>query len=40
VVADNILSHSLWDYVKHVRAQAGVESIAFAIGKGLEVTRV
>ena len=40
VVADNILSHSLWDYVKHVRAQAGVESITFAIGKGLEVTRV
>ena len=40
VAADNILSHSLNDYVAHVRSQPGVESITLAIGKGLEVTRV
>jgi predicted O-methyltransferase YrrM len=40
VVADNILSHDLWDYVRHVRAVAGVESVTLPIGKGLEVSRV
>jgi predicted O-methyltransferase YrrM len=40
VVADNILSHSLTDYVAHVRARPGVESITLQVGKGLEVTRV
>jgi predicted O-methyltransferase YrrM len=39
VVADNILSHSLSDYVAYVRSRPGVESITLAIGKGLEVTR-
>ena len=39
VVADNILSHSLNDYVAHVRSR-NVESITLAIGKGLEVTRI
>jgi predicted O-methyltransferase YrrM len=39
VVADNILSHDLWDYVRHVRAVAGVESVTLPIGKGLEVSR-
>jgi len=39
VVADNIISHSLDGYVRHVRGRAGVESITLAIGKGLEVTR-
>ena len=39
VVADNILSHSLTDYVAHVRSQPGVESITLPIGKGLEVSR-
>jgi len=39
VVADNILSHDLSDYVRHVRSHGGVESITFPIGKGLEVTR-
>jgi predicted O-methyltransferase YrrM len=39
VVADNILSHSLSDYVAHVR-RPGTESITLPIGKGLEVTRV
>jgi predicted O-methyltransferase YrrM len=39
VLADNILSHSLTDYVAHVRKR-GVESITLAIGKGLEVTRI
>ena len=38
VVADNILSHSLHDYVAHVRSRPRVESITLAIGKGLEVT--
>ena len=40
VVADNIISHSLTDYVAHVRGRPGAESITLAIGKGLEVTRV
>ena len=40
VVADNIISHSLSDYVAHVRARPGAESITLPIGKGLEVTRV
>jgi caffeoyl-CoA O-methyltransferase len=39
VVADNIISHSLDGYVRHMRGRAGVESITLAIGKGLEVTR-
>ncbi len=39
VVADNILSHSLWDYVAHVRSRPGTESITLPVGKGLEVTR-
>ncbi len=40
VVADNILSHNLFDYVGHVRKRSDVESITLPIGKGLEVTRV
>ncbi|HEU5451127.1 MAG TPA: DUF1442 domain-containing protein [Terriglobales bacterium] len=39
VVADNIISHSLQDFVAHVRRRAGVESITLPVGKGLEVTR-
>jgi predicted O-methyltransferase YrrM len=39
VVADNILSHGLWDYVRSVRSRSGVESITLPIGKGLEVSR-
>lgn len=39
VVADNILSHGLWDYVRHVRSRTGVESVTLPIGKGLEVSR-
>jgi hypothetical protein len=40
VVADNILSHDLHDYVRHVRAVPGIRSITLPIGKGLEVSRV
>lgn len=40
VVADNILSHSLTDYVAHVRARPGVRSMTLPIGKGLEVSRL
>jgi predicted O-methyltransferase YrrM len=40
VVADNILSHDLTDYVNHVRSQPGVESMTLPIGKGLEITRI
>jgi predicted O-methyltransferase YrrM len=40
VVADNIISHDLTEYVAHVRSLAGLESITLPIGKGLEVTRV
>lgn len=39
VVADNILSHELWEYVRAVRSYAGVESVTLPIGKGLEVSR-
>jgi len=39
VVADNIHSHGIWDYVRHVRSRSGFESITLPIGKGLEVTR-
>jgi predicted O-methyltransferase YrrM len=40
VVADNILSHDLWDYVRHVRAVPGIESVTLPVGKGLEVSRL
>jgi len=40
VVADNILSHGLVDYVAHVRSRHGAESVTLPIGKGLELTRV
>jgi predicted O-methyltransferase YrrM len=39
VVADNILSHGLWDYVRFTRSRTGVESVTLPIGKGLEVSR-
>ncbi|HEX6906135.1 MAG TPA: DUF1442 domain-containing protein [Terriglobales bacterium] len=39
VVADNIISHSLVEYVKHVRKCPQVESVTLPIGKGLELTR-
>lgn len=38
-VADNIISHSLSDYVDFVRKLPGVESITLPIGKGLELSR-
>jgi predicted O-methyltransferase YrrM len=39
VVADNILSHHLTDYVAHVRSQPGATSVTLPIGQGLESTR-
>jgi predicted O-methyltransferase YrrM len=39
VVADNIVSHGLRQYVEAVRAYPGVESVTLPIGKGLEVSR-
>jgi predicted O-methyltransferase YrrM len=39
VVADNILSHDLWEYVNAVRTYPGIESVTLPIGKGLEVSR-
>jgi predicted O-methyltransferase YrrM len=39
VIADNIHSHGLWDYVRAVRALPDVESVTLPVGKGLEVTR-
>jgi|SRR5579871_2112248 len=39
VVADNIISHGLTNYVEHVRKLVAKESITLPIGKGLEVTR-
>lgn len=40
VVADNILSHRLTEYVAHVRARPGAESVTLPVGKGLELTRL
>jgi predicted O-methyltransferase YrrM len=40
VVADNILSHDLWDYVQHVRRVPNIESVTLPVGKGLEVSRL
>jgi predicted O-methyltransferase YrrM len=40
VVADNIVSHDLRDYVTHVRAVPGIQSVTLPVGKGLEVSRV
>ncbi|MEO5822840.1 MAG: DUF1442 domain-containing protein [Vicinamibacteraceae bacterium] len=40
VVADNILSHDLWEYVRHVRTRPGLQSVTLPIGKGLEVSRL
>jgi predicted O-methyltransferase YrrM len=40
VVADNILSHHLTDYVAHVRGRRGAASVTLPIGQGLELTRV
>ena len=39
VVADNIISHSLTEYVSHVRKTPAVESVTLPIGKGLELSR-
>ena len=39
VVADNVISHSLMNYIEHVRSFPILESITLPIGKGLEVTR-
>jgi predicted O-methyltransferase YrrM len=39
VVADNMISHNLEEYIGHVWSIAGVESITLPIGKGLEVSR-
>lgn len=39
VVADNIMSHSLTDYVNYVRKISGFESVTLPIGKGLELSR-
>jgi predicted O-methyltransferase YrrM len=40
VVADNILSHHLTDYVVHVRSLPGAASVTLPLGQGLELTRV
>jgi caffeoyl-CoA O-methyltransferase len=40
VVADNIISHRLSEYVNHVRSRRGNESVTLAVGQGLEITRV
>jgi predicted O-methyltransferase YrrM len=39
VLADNVLSHHLSDYIAHVRAVPGAESVTLAVGQGLEITR-
>ena len=40
VVADNVVSHRLAEYVAHVRSQPGSTSVTLPIGQGLELTRV
>lgn len=39
VVADNIISHSMGEYVDYVRSLPGVRSVTLPVGKGLEVSR-
>ncbi len=39
VVADNIVSHDLQEYVREVRSLPRVESMTLPVGKGLEVSR-
>jgi predicted O-methyltransferase YrrM len=39
VVADNVISHSMGEYVNHVRARPGLRSLTLPIGKGIELTR-
>lgn len=39
VVADNIISHSMTEYVNHIRARPGLRSLTLPIGKGIELTR-
>jgi len=39
VVADNVISHTLTDYIAHVHSRRGMESMTLPVGKGLEVTR-
>jgi predicted O-methyltransferase YrrM len=40
VVADNILSHHLTEYVAHVQSRSGAKSVTLPIGQGLELTRI
>lgn len=40
VVADNIISHQLNEYVAHVRSRHGISSVTLSIGQGLELSRV
>lgn len=40
VVADNVLSHQLVDYIGHVRSLPGVQSITLPVGQGLEISRI
>ena len=40
VVADNVISHQLGDYIRHVRSRPSMESVTLSIGKGLEISRV
>ena len=40
VVADNILSHDIADYVAAMRRRPQAEPVTLPIGKGLEITRL
>jgi len=40
VVADNVISHELGDYIGHVRSRPDIESMTLLIGKGLELSRI
>jgi caffeoyl-CoA O-methyltransferase len=39
VLADNIISHSMTEYVNHVRSRPSLRSLTLPIGKGIELTR-
>ncbi len=40
IVADNVVSHRLDEYIAHARSRPGARSVTLPVGQGLEITRV
>ena len=40
IVADNVISHDMKDWIHWVRARDGAESVTLPVGKGIEITRL